>query len=116
MPRPRQPSGRKRRTREHVIADLSVNFLERKVLECGYSVGRVRSDYGIDIDIITFDKRGDVESGTVRVQLKATDSLKLDAAGETVLQRVSVRDLKTWLFELYPLFLIVYDAKGDRAY
>lgn len=23
---------------------------------------------------------------------------------------------KTWLFELYPLFLIVYDAKGDRAY
>jgi|GEM_PF-2778555 len=28
----------KRRTREHVIADLSVNYFERPALLCGYTV------------------------------------------------------------------------------
>jgi hypothetical protein len=28
-------SHRKRRTRAHIIADLSVNHVERRVLECG---------------------------------------------------------------------------------
>ena len=34
------PSGveRKRRTREHVIADLSVHHLEGLALKCGYTV------------------------------------------------------------------------------
>jgi hypothetical protein len=31
---------RKRRTREHVIADLSVNHVERLVLRCGWTVER----------------------------------------------------------------------------
>jgi hypothetical protein len=38
---------RKRRTREHVIADLSVNHVERMVLRCGWTVERVRRDYGL---------------------------------------------------------------------
>lgn len=33
---------RKRRTREHVIADLSVNHVERLVLLCGWTVGMER--------------------------------------------------------------------------
>jgi hypothetical protein len=40
---------RKRRTREHVIADLSVNHVERQALLCGFSVERIRVDYGIDL-------------------------------------------------------------------
>ena len=39
---------RKRRTREHVIADLSVNHLERVVLRAGHTVERFRHDYGFD--------------------------------------------------------------------
>jgi hypothetical protein len=35
---------RKRRTREHVIADLSVNYVERFILEEGHTVQRVGSD------------------------------------------------------------------------
>ncbi len=31
-------SQRKRRTRAHVIADLGVNYAERRVLECGWTV------------------------------------------------------------------------------
>src|SRR5437660_1542756 len=38
---------RKRRTREHVIADLSINHVERCVLRCGWTAERTRYDYGI---------------------------------------------------------------------
>ena len=64
----------------------------------------------------TFDARGNVESGTVRVQLKATDSLVRDSEGREILQRVAVSDLKTWLYEINPVLLVVYDAQADRAY
>ena len=40
------PLPRKRRTREHVIADLSVNHVERIILEAGHAVQRPTSDYG----------------------------------------------------------------------
>ena len=36
----------KRRTRAHVLADLSINHVERHVLLCGFSVDRVEHDYG----------------------------------------------------------------------
>ena len=38
----------KLRPRSHVIADLSVNFVERFALNCGFSVERFGSDYGYD--------------------------------------------------------------------
>jgi hypothetical protein len=50
---------RKRRTREHVIADLSVNFVERQVLLCGYTVERVWHDYGYDLFLFTYNARGE---------------------------------------------------------
>ena len=40
---------RKRRTRAHVIADLSINLIERCALERGFAVERFRADYGIDL-------------------------------------------------------------------
>lgn len=116
MARRRQPNGRKRRTREHVIADLSVNYLERAVLECGFVLEVKAHDYGFDATLVTFNARGEVENGLCEIQLKATDHLKLSADGGYVLQRVSGRDLKLWLFEVFPVFLVVYDAAGDRAF
>ena len=54
----------KRRTRAHVIADLSVNHTERVALRCGYSVVRnTTSDYGIDLRVRTFTDEGEVEAG-----------------------------------------------------
>ncbi len=116
MARRRQPSGRKRRTREHVIADLSANFVERKVLECGHVLEIRTKDYGLDATLVTFDADGEIENGFCELQLKATDHLKVSADGMTVAQRVSVRDLKSWLFELFPVILVVYDAVEDRAF
>lgn len=40
---------RKRRERSHVIADLSVNHVERQILRCWHSVERIEHDYGIDL-------------------------------------------------------------------
>jgi hypothetical protein len=36
---------RKRRTREHIIADLSVNHVERQLLLCGFTCDELRRDY-----------------------------------------------------------------------
>ena len=58
--RPREAE-RKRRTREHVIADLSANHVEKQALLCGFSVERVRHDYGIDLIWFTYDEHGEVE-------------------------------------------------------
>ena len=112
----RQPAGRKRRTRDHVIADLSVNYLERAVLECGHVLEVKAHDYGFDATLVTFGENGEVENGLCEIQLKATDHLKLTADGTSVRQRVSGRDLKLWLFEVFPVLLVVYDAVGDRAF
>ena len=40
LARKKTVSPRKRRTREHVIADLSVNHVERQALLCGYAIER----------------------------------------------------------------------------
>jgi len=112
----RQPAGRKRRTREHVIADLSINFVERAALGCGCAVERKRNDYGIDLLIDTFDRRGEVEGGQIQVQVKATDVIASTADGEAVTQRVHVAHLKAWLFEIEPVVIVVYDARADAAY
>ena len=115
MARRRQPAGRKRRTREHVIADPGVNHVERAVLLCGYTVERTRHDYGIDLWIETYDRRGQAELGELKLQVKATDAVRRTAGGD-VLWRVAVADLRSWLFDIVPVILAVYDAKGDVAY
>jgi hypothetical protein len=107
---------RKRRTREHVIADLSVNYVERLVLRCGWTVERTRYDYGIDLDMHIYNSQGEVENGKVLFQLKATDALKKSADGTALLVRLQWRDLLFWVNEAEPVILILYDAKADRAY
>ena len=107
---------RKRRTREHVIADLSINHVERLVLRCGWTVERTRFDYGIDLDMHTYTSEGAVENGKVLIQLKATDGLKRSADGTALSVRLEWRDLIFWVNELEPVILVLYDAQEDRAY
>ncbi len=107
---------KKRRTREHVIADLSANYLERQALLCGYSVERRVHDYGIDLTLLTYDAHGNVENGQILVQLKATDHLKLVAGGLSVACRIERADLRAWLHEPMPVMLVVYDARADVAF
>lgn len=104
------------RTRAHIIADLSVNHFERFVLRCGFTIERVTHDYGYDLIINTFDARGEPESGTIHVQLKATDHLHLLSEGTTFRQRVTRAHLLMRLDNVFPVFLVVYDGQQDCAY
>jgi hypothetical protein len=107
---------RKRRTREHVIADLSVNHVERFILRCGWTAERKQHDYGIDLIMDTYNVNGEVENGRVAFQLRATDALKRSADGMVILLRLEWRDLLFWLKEEEPVILIHYDAQEDKAY
>ena len=109
-------SPRKRRTREHVLADLGVNFVERQALLCGYAVDRVFHDYGIDLLLLTYDEDGNTESGWIPLQVKATDKISLSRDGGEVTIRIDHADLRAWIAEPYPVILIVFDARIERAY
>ena len=111
----RRPA-RKRRTRQHVIGDLSRNHVERYVLLCGCTAERVEHDYGFDLVLFTYDERGEIENGHVFIQLKATESLRLLGDQDTIAISVDRRDLALWLSEPMPVILIVYEARDDRAY
>lgn len=107
---------RKRRTRNHIIADLSANHVEKQVLLCGYAVERVVHDYGVDLLLYTYTEEGEVENETVKIQLKATDNLPLLKDAETIAFPIARADLEYWLGEWQPVILIVYDAQVDAAY
>jgi hypothetical protein len=116
MARRRSAYERKLRTREHVLADLSANTVEKQALLCGFAVERVRLDYGIDLMVQTFNRRGEVENGWIPFQLKGTDRIKLADGGQTVSCRIERADLQHWLNETQPVVLAVYDARADKAY
>src|SRR5258708_15551551 len=92
MARKRLPHERKLRTREHVLADLSINYVERQALLRGFAVNRMTTDYGIDLLMRTYSDAGEVESGHVLFQVKATDSLQLHKGEQTIAVRVEVAD------------------------
>jgi len=106
----------KRRTRAHVVADLSANYVERQALLCGFSVERVVHDYGIDLLLFTYNRRGVIQNGYVALQLKATDSPHLVAGGNAVSYALDTRDLLHWLGEPWPVILVLYDGSKERAH
>jgi hypothetical protein len=115
-PLARKNTDKKRRTREHIIADLAVNHVERFVLRCGFTMQRIVHDYGLDGSVITHNSREEVENGLIWFQLKATDHVQEVGAGTAIAVRVHRRDLVYWLGEQYPVILVLYDASRDRAY
>ena len=107
---------RKRRTRQHVIAELSANHVERFALLCGFSTERIEHDYGIDLVLFTYNEDGEIENGQVFLQLKATDRLSFLADEQTVAFSAERSHLELWLNEPMPCILVVYDAVSDIAY
>src|SRR6266404_4760758 len=100
---------RKRRTREHILADLSIHHVEGHVLRCGFTVERVVHDYGIDLLLYTYDEAGEVENGEIRLQVKATEAIKTRSRRPVIPWRLEQRDVRFWLNELMPVILVVYD-------
>ena len=111
-----KPLSGKRRTREHIIADLSICFVEWQALTCGYVVERMRHDYGIDLELKTFNRLGEAEPGDVLIQVKATDGLSVREGQTSVSWPIERAHLVRWLQELLPVVVIVFDAKKTRAF
>lgn len=107
---------RKRRTREHVIEDLSENHLEKMVLLRGHILRRPARDYGVDVTMFHFARDGQIENGEVRFQLKATDSMNLVDNGTVVSVPIETRDIEYWSKGVYPFILIIFDARAERAF
>jgi hypothetical protein len=107
---------RKRRTRQHVIADLSVHHVEGHALRCGFVVERVMHDYGIDLELFTFNRKGEIEEGKILVQVKASDRLKVHPEQATLPFRIERSDLVLWLAQPMPVILVMYNAPKDVAY
>ncbi len=121
--RSRTPSARPARTREHYIADLSINYIERFVLLQGHTVGGKRYDYGYDLVMDTYDYKGNThfntgeyERGNILLQLKATDNLNVLKDGETISFSISHKHVELWREETMPVILIVYDVVAEVAY
>lgn len=116
MARKRKHHEQKLRTREHIIADLSVNYVERHIFLRGFSVDEFDSDYGIDLVMHTYNDVGEVETAHVLFQIKATDSLRVLKDGQNIAVTVTVADVKRWQLEWFPVILAIYDAQKDKAW
>jgi hypothetical protein len=112
-----QRKGKKRRTREHVLEELSFNYLERFVLALGHQLARPeKREYGHDATMFYYSQTGEKEKGEVRFQLKGTDRLHLLEDGRTASFRVETAHLLDWVDQVYPFVLVVYDATREIAY
>lgn len=105
---------RKRRTRQHVIADLSVHHVEGFILEEGHTAERTSYDYGYDLVLTTYDRQGYVESDLIFLQVKATERLQAVRSGFCF--DVDIRDYFRWINEKMPVILVLFDAVGRCAY
>jgi hypothetical protein len=105
---------RKQRTRQHVIADLSVHHVEGFILNEGHTAQRLDSDYGYDMLMFTYDEQGYLEPDSIYIQLKATETLQ--AVGNVYVFDLDIRDYTLWMLVRMPVILILFDASRKRAY
>ena len=104
---------RKQRTRQHVIADQSVNHVERFIIDEGHTAQRMEKDYGYDLLLFTYDEQGYTEPGLVWLQLKAAEALQ--SVEDDYVFDLDVHDYNLWMLEEFPVVLILFDASRKRA-
>src|SRR2546421_11849231 len=103
---------RKQRTREHVIADQSVNHVERFIIDEGHTAQALAKDYGYDLLLFTYDEQEYSEPDFLSLQLKASEALH--AVGPNFVFDVDVRDYNLWMLERMTVILILFDASRRR--
>jgi len=116
MARRRSPDLRKTRTREHMIADLAVNHVEREVLLADGTLERIVYDYGLDAIVQIHNADGEQEDGIVYFQIKGSERHERSHDGTVLAFRVSRRDLLHWLPAAMPIILADYDHADQAVY
>jgi hypothetical protein len=112
----RVPTPRKQRTRQHVIASQSANFIERFIIDAGHTAQRVEKDYGYDLLVSTFDEQGYLEPGLIYIQLKASDAPESTSSGVEYVFDLAIEDYNLWIEEPMPVLLVLFDAQKRRAF
>lgn len=108
---------RKRRTRQHVIEEMGVNFLERQVLRRGHQLQRPSlREYGCDATMFHFTEYGEIEDGEVRFQVKATDILEIVDNARSVICRVDAAHVQYWYWQPSPFVVVQYHAAKERGF
>jgi hypothetical protein len=97
-----------------VIADQSLNYVERFIIDAGHTAHRLTLDYGYDLILFTYDDQGYAEPGIAFLQLKAAETLA--QSGSDYVYDLDIRDYNLWLAEDSPVFLVLFDATRRRAY
>jgi hypothetical protein len=108
-------SERPRRTREHINASRSHNYIEKFFIDKGHTVDRPGADYGYDVLVNTYDEEGYAESGDIRIQLKASEEFEYVEKGSFISYKISIKHYNLWAAEVMPVFLVLYDATRHRA-
>ena len=107
---------RKQRTRQHRIEDFGMNHIEFQILLADCTMQRQYYDYGYDAFINTYNENGEPENGTILIQLKSTDHLKVSEGKKAILFDLDKRDLELWLNSHEPVIFVIYDAQKRIAY
>jgi len=112
----KKAESRKKRTREHVIADQSLNFIQYFIINAGFTSESTTRDYEYDLTVNTFDSRGLIEPGNIYIQLKASETLVQHADGRSYVFDLDIRDYNLWIEEPMPVFLVLYEATSRKAF
>jgi hypothetical protein len=107
---------RKQRTRNHVIADLSVNHVAHRILKAGFSMEVFSHDYGYDGFIAFYDTNGEIENSNAYIQLKATDFIAKATIKNAYSFSIKKKDFDLWCDAPFPVYLVLFDAIGEQAY
>jgi hypothetical protein len=105
-----------RRTRQHVIAAMSLIHVQKAFIDKGHTVDRGSEDYGYDLVATTFDEYGYQEDGDIRIQVKATDTIHRFRRGGSLSHKIKLQHNNLWMKTRMPVFLILYDAREKKAY
>jgi hypothetical protein len=116
MAKRKAPHRGKIRTREHVIGDLAVNYVERQILLRGFTMERIIHDYGLDAMVFVYNTGGELQPDVIYIQVKATERTSRVQRGQAIAFPLERAHLQGWLKEALPIFLCVYDVSVDTAY
>ena len=84
-------------------------------MRLGHYVTQPGRDYGIDLLVSMHDKDGFEEAGNSLIQLKATDRPRTLRNGDATFS-IEIKHYHSWLSQLLPVYLILYDAVREIAY
>ncbi len=107
---------KKKRTREHIIINHSLVYVQYFIMNAGFTYEVVIKDYGYDLTVNTFDHDGLIEGAARVIQLKASEILTMHGDRVNYSFDLDMRDYNLWVKEPNPVFLIRYEATSRRAY